>query len=103
MKRMMQWVMAATLICSLGVFTSCSIDDNPAEPGREEKIPAHDIESLYVTSQKPTFVGDISAMPADLQTAVRERFPNQVGSIEEAQVVIIGSANPNIVALLPYR
>lgn len=98
MKKLMLWVMAATLICSLGVFTSCSIDDNPAEPGREEKIPAHDIESLYVTSQKPTFVGDISAMPADLQTAVRERFPNQVGSIEEAQVVIIGSANPDIVA-----
>ena len=94
----MQWVMAATLICGLGVFTSCSIDDNPADPGREEKIPAHDFESLYVTSQKPTFIGDLSAMPAELQTAVRERFPNQVGSIEEAQVVIIGSANPNIVA-----
>ncbi|MBQ2180130.1 MAG: hypothetical protein II450_06985 [Prevotella sp.] len=112
MKRMMQWVLAATrplvltmgplvltmVFCGLGVFTSCSIDDNPAEPGREEKIPAHDFESLYVTSQKPTFVGDITTMPADLQTAVRERFPNQVGSIEEAQVVIIGSANPNIVA-----
>ena len=95
---MMQWVLAAILICSLGVFTSCSNDDNPEEPGREEKIPAHDFESLYVTSQKPTFVGDITTMPADLQTAVRERFPNQVGSIEEAQVVIIGSANPDIVA-----
>ena len=55
MKRMMQWVLAATrplvltmgplvltmgplvltmVFCGLGVFTSCSIDDNPAEPGR---------------------------------------------------------------------
>ena len=50
MKRMMQWVIAATrplvltmgplvltmVFCGLGVFTSCSIDDNPAEPGRED-------------------------------------------------------------------
>ena len=27
MKRMMQWVMAATLVCGLGVMTSCSKDD----------------------------------------------------------------------------
>ena len=32
MRKMMQWVLAATLICSMGVFTSCSKDD-PTEVG----------------------------------------------------------------------
>ena len=49
MKRMMLWVMAATrplvltmgplvltmVCCGLGVFTSCSIDDDPVEPEQE--------------------------------------------------------------------
>ena len=29
MKRMMQWVMAATLVCGASVFTACSNSDNP--------------------------------------------------------------------------
>ncbi len=36
MKNLMQWVLAATLICGTSVFTSCSSDndDNPVpEPG----------------------------------------------------------------------
>ena len=32
MKKMMNWVMAAALICSSTVFTSCSKDDNPVNP-----------------------------------------------------------------------
>ncbi len=33
MKRIMNWVLAATFICGAGVFTSCSNDtsDNPAQ------------------------------------------------------------------------
>ena len=31
MKRFMQWVFAAILICGATVFTACSNDDNPAE------------------------------------------------------------------------
>ena len=31
MRKMMQWVLAATLICGMGVFTSCSKNDNPAD------------------------------------------------------------------------
>lgn len=30
MKKLIQWVLAATLICSLGVFASCTNDDNPS-------------------------------------------------------------------------
>ena len=32
MNRLMQWVMAAALICSSTVFTSCSKQDNPVNP-----------------------------------------------------------------------
>ena len=40
MKRLMQWVMAAALICSASVFSSCSKDDNPVDPADKlsEKI-----------------------------------------------------------------
>ena len=30
MKKMMNWVLAAILVCSTSVFTSCTNDDNPA-------------------------------------------------------------------------
>ena len=29
MKKMMQWVMAATLVCGASVFTACSNNDDP--------------------------------------------------------------------------
>ena len=34
MKKMVQWVMAATLVCGASVFTSCTSDtvDNPVQP-----------------------------------------------------------------------
>ena len=32
MKKLMQWVMAAALICSASVFTSCTKQDNPVNP-----------------------------------------------------------------------
>lgn len=32
MNRLMQWAMAAALICSTTVFTSCTKDDNPVDP-----------------------------------------------------------------------
>ena len=38
MRKMMQWVLAATLICGMGVFTSCSKDD-PVDSISTETIP----------------------------------------------------------------
>ena len=32
MKRLMQWVIAAALICGASVFTSCTKQDNPVNP-----------------------------------------------------------------------
>ena len=37
MKKMIQWVLAATLICGSSVFTACtSNDDTPANPSQQE-------------------------------------------------------------------
>ena len=39
MRKMKMWVMAATLVCGAGAFTSCSSnDDNPAEPEKENTM-----------------------------------------------------------------
>mgnify|MGYP002627088066 CR=1 FL=1 len=38
MKRIMQWMIAAILICESSLLSSCSTDngDNPIQPGQEE-------------------------------------------------------------------
>ena len=57
MKRIMQWVLAATLVCGASVFTSCvdNSTDNPVvpEPG-EPAVPDHFInEALMDKTVKP--------------------------------------------------
>ena len=37
MKKIMNWVLAATIICGASVFTSCNIVDNPVNPDPSEK------------------------------------------------------------------
>ena len=51
MNRLMQWVMAAALICGATLFTSCSNDDNPATPdlNLSEKIKADYAEPILGT------------------------------------------------------
>ena len=36
MKRLFQWVLAATLVSGTMVLTSCKNDDNPAIPSQQE-------------------------------------------------------------------
>ena len=38
--RLFQWMLAATLVCSMNIFTACNVDDNPAKPtpGVDSKI-----------------------------------------------------------------
>ena len=43
------------------------------------------------TFDLPAYIGDISAYPADLQTAIRQFFPRTTG-IENAKVIFIGTA-----------
>ena len=70
MNRLMQWVMAAALICSSSVFSSCSKDDNPVDPADKlsEKIIGKWMQfeidgRLALTNEKSatTFVSDTKA------------------------------------------
>ena len=47
MKRIMQWVMAATLICGASVFTACSNDNNPVAP-QDKPLPK--VSKIYSSS-----------------------------------------------------
>ena len=47
MKRIMQWVMAAILICGASVFTACSNDNNPVAP-QDKPLPK--VSKIYSSS-----------------------------------------------------
>ena len=91
MKKMMQWVMAATLtINGLVMLSACSANiDNSVDTTPEEDVQTYVASDHWATCDQPTYVGDISVMPAAMQTAIKERFPNQVGSIEEAKIAFV--------------
>jgi len=91
MKKMMQWVMAATLtISGLVMLSACSANiDNSVDTTPEEDVQTYVASDHWATCDQPTYVGDISVMPAAMQTAIKERFPNQVGSIEEAKIAFV--------------
>ena len=39
MNRLLQWVLAATLVCGASVFTACSDkEDNPVQPQQRERV-----------------------------------------------------------------
>ena len=70
MNRLMQWAMAAALICSSTVFTSCTKDDNPVDPADNlaEKILGKWITAEFNGQPQPTdnkavlnFVSDTKA------------------------------------------
>lgn len=47
MKRMMQWVLVATLVCDLSVFTACSSDDNATDSIQPDKSETADYAILF--------------------------------------------------------
>ena len=90
MKRMKLWVLAATLMISgLVMLTACTDNDDNSVPTSEEDATTYVASDYWATCNKPTYIGDISMMPADLQTAIRDRFPNQVASINEAEIAFV--------------
>ncbi len=46
----------------------------------------------WKTSQLPAYIGDISAFPQEMQTVIRQRFPNLVG-LEGAAVIFAGTSD----------
>ena len=108
MNRLMQWVMAAALICSSTVFTSCSNDDNSVDPAKNlsekiigkwmqaeingEPVPT-DIKSVY------TFVSTTKAFASASKNNFTKSDSRWSVNLEYA-VVIDGNnvkltANPN--------
>ena len=84
MKRMIQWMMAAILICGTMVFTACTNDDNPATPdlGVKEKIMGKWMDSEAdgqhaLTSDKSvvTFVSSTKAIYSTSKTDFTESQP----------------------------
>ena len=99
MKKMMNWVLAATLICGATVFTACTNEDNPATPdlNLSEKIIGKwivaDINGQPASTNDKKVVTFVSATKAYLSasyirfTEAGSHWINQL----EADVVIKGN------------
>lgn len=75
MKQKSLWVFALLFACcTCLVFSSCSIDDNEV-PVNPPSPPSDDPIDPVKCTAKVDF-GDISGLPADLQAAMKKRFPN---------------------------
>ena len=97
MNRLMQWVMAAALICSSTVFTSCSNDDNSVDPAKNlsEKIIGKwmiaDLDGKPALTNKKnvtTFVSDTKAIGSSSRET---RSGNVWSDFEEFDVQIDGN------------
>lgn len=76
MKRKSLWIMAALMACFCIVLSSCTEDENPPSPDPDPQ-PLPSVEPLDpVTCSARVDFGDISSLPAELQTALKKRIPN---------------------------
>ena len=102
MKKIMNWVLAAILICGASVFTSCTVSDNPAQPVEPDLNVAEKIIGKWMTADmygQPAVTNDkmvynfISTTQAFLSASF-SKHP-EAGSpwiaIEEADVVVNGN------------
>jgi len=92
MKQKSIWVSAALLACSIGfVFTACSRENPNPKP---DPVPPS-VEPLDpVVCEAKVDLGDISSLPAELQTVLRERFPNLVSG-EGADICFTAANDAN--------
>ena len=51
MRKIMNWVLAAILICGASVFTSCTVSDNPAQPVEPDLNVAEKIIGKWITAE----------------------------------------------------
>ena len=98
MKKLMNWVLAATLICGATLFTACSNQDHPATPdlNLSEKIlgkwEAAERDGEPITTNKKTIFTFVSATKAYVSASRNshpEMNPSWMDKLE-ADVVIIG-------------
>lgn len=103
MNRFMQWVMAAALICSSTVFTSCMNDDNPVTPvnNLSEKIIGKwmtaDIDGRPAPTNEKTVMTFLSATKALVSLSLENAENNhkQWSDLSEYDVLIEGNKITN--------
>lgn len=81
MKKMIQWVMAATLVCGAGVFASCTSDtvDNPVTPAEPDNSLAEKIIGKWMVAEL-----DGQPCPTNWKTVLTFVSPTQAyGSLSD--------------------
>ena len=79
MKRLFQWMLAAILICGAATFTSCTNEDNPADPAANlsemiiGKWIVVDYNGQTLTTNEKTVYTFVSATKAYVSTAISTR------------------------------
>ena len=86
-------VLAVVLCCTtMMVFTACSdSDDNSGGSSSLSDIERMRLEE-WVACSKPTFISGIENENPAFQSVIRQRFPNRVGSIREADIAFVSYA-----------
>ena len=99
-KKLFYFVIAAALICSTSVFTSCTASDNPAQPAEPDLNVAEKIIGKWITAESdgkaiPTndkvFYDFVSTTKAYVSLSFQERKWAPWNDREEALVDIVGN------------
>ena len=89
MKKKFLWMMTAVMTCCISfTLASCSVEDNVTPGPKPEPAPVEPtIEPIDpVRCEAKVDLGDISGLPAELQTALKKRMTNLVSSGAEADI-----------------
>ena len=81
MKKKFLWMMTAVMACCISfTLASCSVEDNVTPGPKPEPAPVEPtIEPIDpVRCEAKVDLGDISGLPAELQTALKKRMTNLV-------------------------
>lgn len=85
MRKKNLWMLPMLIaFCISSVFTSCCDEDKPSY--NPYPVPLPSVEPVDpITCNAKVYLGDISSLPTELQTVLRERFPN-ITTIDDADI-----------------
>ncbi|MBO7547299.1 MAG: hypothetical protein J6Y27_03810 [Bacteroidales bacterium] len=92
MKRTL-WILGLIAAAAMTIV-SCKKDYAPEEPATDSNSIVLNPYKQWTTSRIPAYIGDISAMPSELQDVIRHRFPRLV-SPEAAGIIFVGANELN--------
>ncbi len=90
MKKIMQWVMVATLVCGTSIFTSCNSDDNDSPV-----VPTDEVEAQLRQMTLREKVGQLFYVrPECLDTTIHFNQPSSVdGSTDDIKAIKLQAVN----------